>query len=182
LSPAPGDARPFFFTSDPEVLGDLAKQNMATFLALATTTINGPLAVEPKARLTGPKYHPLWRQISGAWVNTHGNPGTVAVCLETAWNTPHSITENYRDVAAGSGRRWWGICGNSGARRGPQSRGPHSPCAAETAATEPHAALRGALPHRGLCGPRDCADHSSGLRQQMNSPGRSCALTGLSAM
>jgi hypothetical protein len=97
-NPAPGDARPFFFTSDPEVLGELAQQNMAAFLALAATTINGPLAVEPAARLTGPKYHPLWRQISNAWVNTHGNPDTVAVCLETAWNTPHSTTENYRDV------------------------------------------------------------------------------------
>jgi hypothetical protein len=97
-NPGPGDARPFFFTSDPEVLGELAQRNMATFLASAATTINGPLAVEPAAHLTGPKYHPLWRQISNAWVNTHGNPGTVALCLETAWNTPHSTTENYRDV------------------------------------------------------------------------------------
>jgi hypothetical protein len=52
----------------------------------------------PTPRLAGPRYHPLWRQISGAWVNTHGNPGTVAVCLETAWNTPQSTTENYRAV------------------------------------------------------------------------------------
>lgn len=97
-NPGPSDARPFFFTSDPEVLGETAKQNMANFLALAAATINGPLSVEPTARLTGPKYHPLWRQISNAWVNMHGNPDTVAVCLETAWNTPHSTTENYRDV------------------------------------------------------------------------------------
>ncbi|MEA3210314.1 MAG: hypothetical protein QOE70_3371 [Chthoniobacter sp.] len=103
-NPAPGDMRPFFFTSSPDVLGELARQNQAAFLALAAQTINGPLAVEPTARLTGPKYHPLWQQISNAWVNTHGNPQTVAVCLETAWNTPHSSTEGYRTVGRQLGR------------------------------------------------------------------------------
>lgn len=103
-NPAAGDSRPFFFTSSPEVLGELARENQSAFLKLATERINGPLAVEPVARLTGPKYHPLWRQISNAWVSAHGNPHTVAVCLETSWNTPHSTTEGYRTVGGQLGR------------------------------------------------------------------------------
>ena len=37
-------------------------------------------------------------QISGNWVNAHGNPHTLAVCLETSWNTPGSTTERYLAV------------------------------------------------------------------------------------
>jgi hypothetical protein len=43
-------------------------------------------------------YHPLWRQISGQWVNDNGNPHTMAACLETSWNTRHSSTAGYREV------------------------------------------------------------------------------------
>ena len=103
-NPAAGDARPFFFTSAPEVLGELAQRNQSTFLTCAIEHIKGPLPVEPTPRFTGPKYHPLWKQISNAWVNTHGNPHTVAVCLETSWNTPHSTTEGYRTVGGQLGR------------------------------------------------------------------------------
>ena len=54
--------------------------------------------------MTGSSYHPLWRQISGAWVSEHANPGTVAACLETPWNTPHSTTAGYLDIGAKLGR------------------------------------------------------------------------------
>ncbi len=103
-NPGPSDLRPFFFTSSPELLGERAAQNQADFLALAAQHIDGPLPAEPTPRTTGPKYHPLWRQISNAWVNTHANPHTVAVCLETSWNTPHSTTEGYRTVGRQLGR------------------------------------------------------------------------------
>lgn len=97
-NPAASDLRPFFFTSAPDVLGELAQRRQTAFLAHAGKRIDGPLAVEPSPRLTGPKYHPLWRQISNAWVSNHGNPHTVAVCLETSWNTPFSTTDGYRTV------------------------------------------------------------------------------------
>jgi hypothetical protein len=67
-------------------------------LTAAVSQINGPLAVEKKVRTTGASYHPLYKQISGMWVGDHGNPDTVAACLETSWNTPHSTTEGYRTV------------------------------------------------------------------------------------
>ncbi len=97
-NPAPGDARPFFFVGPAELLTDSGRNNRTDFLGLARKRINGPLAVEEKARFTGPNYHPLWRQISGQWVNDHGNPHTVAACLETSWNTTHSTPEGYRTV------------------------------------------------------------------------------------
>lgn len=99
-NPAPRDARPFFFCGPPELLSDVARENRAIFLTIASQNINGPLPVEPKPRITGPSYHPLWRQISGQWVNDHGNPHTLAICLETAWNTPQSTTEGYRSVGS----------------------------------------------------------------------------------
>jgi murein tripeptide amidase MpaA len=97
-NPAAGDRRPFFFVGPPELLTDEGRANRTRFLSLAATKIDGPLAVDPKPRVTGQNYHPLWRQISGQWVNDHGNPFTMAACLETSWNTPHSTTEGYRAV------------------------------------------------------------------------------------
>ena len=97
-NPAPGDSKPFFFCGPAELLSNLGRDNRALFLGIAQRQINGPLPVEPSPRVTGPSYHPLWRQISGQWVNEHGNSHTNAICLETAWNTPSSTTEGYRQV------------------------------------------------------------------------------------
>lgn len=97
-NPAANDRRPFFFVGPPELLADVGRANRERFLGLAAAKIDGPLAVDPKPRVTGQHYHPLWRQISGQWVNDHGNPFTMAACLETSWNTPHSTTVGYRAV------------------------------------------------------------------------------------
>jgi hypothetical protein len=97
-NPAPGDARPFFFLGPPELLSEPAREGREFFLTAARTQIAGPLPLEEQPRITGPGYHPLWQQISGQWVNAHGSPQTVAACLETAWNTPHSTTDGYRTV------------------------------------------------------------------------------------
>jgi len=97
-NPAPGDARPFFFVGPTELLTEARQSLRAHFLEAAKQRINGPLVLADTPRVTGPSYHPLWRQISGQWVVDHGSPQTVAVCLETAWNTPRSTTEGYRTV------------------------------------------------------------------------------------
>ncbi len=97
-NPAPGDKRPFFFVGPSSLLAPIGQLRRERFLETAARQIKGPLAVLEKPRLTGPDYHPLWRQISGVWVCDNGNPTTVAVCLETPWNTPHSTTEGYRTV------------------------------------------------------------------------------------
>ncbi|MBI5800514.1 MAG: zinc carboxypeptidase [Verrucomicrobia bacterium] len=97
-NPGPGDLKPFFFTGPPELLAEAGRVNRTNFLATAQARITGPLALDPKPRVTGPAYHPLWKQISGQWVNANGNPHTVSICLETSWNTPHSTTDGYRAV------------------------------------------------------------------------------------
>ena len=97
-NPSAGDSRPFFFAGPEDLLTDEGRKNRAAFLQIAERRIAEPLPVDPKPRLTGPAYHPLWRQISGQWVNANGNPHTLALCLETSWNTPHSTTEGYRIV------------------------------------------------------------------------------------
>jgi hypothetical protein len=99
-NPAPNDARPFFFCGPPELLSEKGRDNRALFLGIAYKQIKGPLQVESSPHITGPSYHPLWRQISGQWVNEHGSPQTMATCLETSWNTPHSTTSGYRTVGA----------------------------------------------------------------------------------
>ncbi len=103
-NPAPGDRRPFFFVGPPELLSEAGRRNRERFLGLAVQHLDGPLALDPKPRVTGQSYHSLWRQISGQWVNAHGNPHTLAACLEVSWNTPHSHTEGYRAVGAKLGR------------------------------------------------------------------------------
>lgn len=97
-NPAAGDKRPFFFAGPEELLSAAGKANRTQFLAAAQARISGPLPLDPKVRTTGAAYHPLFRQISGNWVNANGNPNTVAACLETSWNTPHSTTQGYRTV------------------------------------------------------------------------------------
>jgi hypothetical protein len=97
-NPAAGDLNPFFFCPAPELLAPAAQAGRAAFFESARARISDPLQLEEKPRLTGPAYHPLWRQISDQWVTAHGNPHTVAACLETSWNTPHSTTEGYRTV------------------------------------------------------------------------------------
>lgn len=97
-NPGPGDRRPFFFVGPEELLSPEGKVNRANFLAAAVAKITGPLRVEKSPRSTGAGYHPLFRQISGVWVDVHGNPNTVAACLETPWNTPQSTPEGYRTV------------------------------------------------------------------------------------
>ena len=97
-NPAPGDKRPFFFVGPPELLSLRGRERREQFLETAARHIADPLAVEPNPRVTGPSYHPLWKQISGQWVILNGDPDSVAVCLETSWNTPHSTVDGYRAV------------------------------------------------------------------------------------
>jgi hypothetical protein len=103
-NPGPNDRRPFFFVGPADRLSDEARANRDRFLAIALRRLDAPLALEPTPRVTGTTYHPLWRQISGVWVNEHADSDVVAACLETAWNTPHSTTAGYRSVGAKLGR------------------------------------------------------------------------------
>lgn len=99
-NPGAGDKKAFFYA----LPDDLVKQPMLTmrdrFISMATERISTVFPMLDKPKNDGPKYHPLWRQMSGTWVSFNGNPKTVGTCLETSWNTPTSTTTGYRAVGA----------------------------------------------------------------------------------
>lgn len=93
--PAPGDTMSYFFTGEDSLLSEVGLQRRERFLARAKEHLTGPIPYDPKTRASGKGYHPLWRQISNNWVVVHGQPHTLAVCLETAFNTPASTVDGY---------------------------------------------------------------------------------------
>lgn len=103
-NPAPGDKKAFFYALPAELVKEPMLTNRNRFIELATSSIREVFRMLDKPKEDGPKYHPLWRQISGTWVTMNANPHTVAVCLETAWNTPQSTIEGYKGVGAQLGK------------------------------------------------------------------------------
>ncbi len=97
-NPAPGDKRPFFFVAPPSLLAPIGQLRRSGSWRPLRGRSRGRSPSWRSRGSPGRTHHPLWRQISGVWVNENGNPETVAVCLETSWNTPHSTTEGYRTV------------------------------------------------------------------------------------
>lgn len=99
-NPGSGDKKTFFYA----LPADLVKEPMLSlrdhFIKMATQRINEVMPMLDAPKYDGPKYHPLWRQMSGTWVSMNGNPHTVGLCLETSWNTPKSTTEGYRAIGA----------------------------------------------------------------------------------
>ncbi len=94
-NPSANDLGSYFYTGEDSLLSEIGLQRRERFLALAGEHLKGPIPYDPKTRASGKNYHPLWRQISNNWVAAHGQPHTLALCLETAWNTPSSTVEGY---------------------------------------------------------------------------------------
>ena len=97
-NPGPGESRPYFFFGPAALMAEAGRVSQTNFLAAAKSRIAEPLVLDDKPHITGPSYHPLWKQMSAQWATANGNPHTLATCLETVWNTPHSTTEGYRTV------------------------------------------------------------------------------------
>jgi hypothetical protein len=103
-NPAPGDKKAFFYALPAELVKEPMLTNRNHFIELATSSILEVFPMLDKPKEDGPKYHPLWRQISGTWVGMNANPHTVAICLETSWNTPKSTIKGYKAVGAHLGK------------------------------------------------------------------------------
>jgi hypothetical protein len=99
-NPAPNDKKAFFYALPAELVKEPMLANRNLFISLAASHIGQVFPMLDKPKEDGPKYHPLWRQISGTWVCMNANPHTVAVCLETSWNTPKSTVVGYKAVGA----------------------------------------------------------------------------------
>lgn len=101
-NPAPGDPT-FFYILDNSLHPATTVSLRDRFIDLAYARISKikpliPMSNKPK--VTGPNYHPLWKQISANWVAMNGNPQTVSVCLETIWNYKNCTTDGYHAVGA----------------------------------------------------------------------------------
>ncbi len=97
-NPGAGDRDPFFFVPVVKSLSERGRLNLDAFLAAAREEIAGPLAFKGKTQESGPSYDKNWERISKNWVARSARDHVVAVTLETAWNTPAGIEENYRRV------------------------------------------------------------------------------------
>jgi hypothetical protein len=97
-NPGANDKHPYFYVAPRDLLSELGRRNFAEFVTAAKTEITGPLKFLGETRESGANYDPAWEQISKNWVTRHTRDHVVAVTLETAWNTPHSTTDNYRRV------------------------------------------------------------------------------------
>jgi len=97
-NPGAGSKAPFFYITPRELLSDAGGANLDRFLASVRLDMTGPLAFEGQTRESGPDYDKRWRNISKNWVTFNTADHVVAVTLETAWNTPHSNPQGYRQV------------------------------------------------------------------------------------
>ncbi|MFO0816329.1 MAG: M14-type cytosolic carboxypeptidase [Pirellulales bacterium] len=101
-NPAPGDPT-FFYILDASLHPPESVALRDRFVATAYGRISKIKPLVPmsnKPKITGPNYHPLWKQISANWVSMNGNRQTVSVCLETIWNYKNCNTESYLAVGA----------------------------------------------------------------------------------
>lgn len=99
-NPGPGDKSPYFFGPfDYETMDGPRRQTYDRFLQLAVETMTGPLVIQPDYRFaTYVKTEEERDRMSGAWIRNRSNDRAIAMTLETAWNTPHSTQQGYRQV------------------------------------------------------------------------------------
>lgn len=53
---------------------------------------------------SGRNYDGKWERISGVWTTRNTNARAMGICVETAWNTPHSTQAGYMQVGRELGR------------------------------------------------------------------------------
>jgi hypothetical protein len=99
-NPSPSDRQPYFYGPfGYEQMTGVLRQNYTRFLELAVRNIRAPLPVEPKYRFaTYVKEEEERGRMSGEWVRNRLGENGLALCLETAWNTPHNLPEGCRNV------------------------------------------------------------------------------------
>jgi hypothetical protein len=99
-NPGPGEPRPYFYGPlDLEQMSAPQQRSHMRLLALAAECIRDPFPLDAKYHFaTYVKAEEERRRVSTAWVRNHTGENVVAVCLETAWDTPHSTTQGYQAV------------------------------------------------------------------------------------
>lgn len=103
-NPGANDPEPFFFVPPRTLLSPAGIRNLDTFVSTARRHITGPLAFRGKTRVSGAGYDNQWKAISKNWVALNTSDHTVAVTLETSWNTPASTVPGYERVGRELGK------------------------------------------------------------------------------
>jgi hypothetical protein len=99
-NPSPFERQPYFFVCPDEDLREIGRKNLDRFLTVCRTEMTGPMALTDRPRVSDVAYDPLYKRMSKNWVAAHAPPFTVALTLETPWNTPHSTPEGYQRLGA----------------------------------------------------------------------------------
>ncbi len=102
-NPGASDLFSYFYLPEPDLQTDEAKLRQSRFLELMLEEMKGPLRFGGKTIVSGAQYDKNWRNISKNWVALLGTR-SLAVTLETAWNTPQSTAENYEIVGQQLGK------------------------------------------------------------------------------
>lgn len=97
-NPGAGDKQPYYYVPPRDLLSELGRQNLVDFVEATKTEMTGPLKIDKNVRESGSNYDRNWQKISKNWVMFHTRDHVVSVTLETAWNTPNSTTDGYRQV------------------------------------------------------------------------------------
>ena len=103
-NPGPSDKLAYFYAPPEDARHGQQAKHSAAFTELAVGEIKKLIPIMSKPKISGPGYHPLWKQISCTWVAEHGCDQTVALCLETPWNTEHSTSDGYKAVGGALGK------------------------------------------------------------------------------
>ena len=83
-------------------VGTQAAANQNQLVTSVSREVTEPLSVAAEPHWDGPlrnpAWEPLWHALTCPWVYEHADPQTVAITVETAWNTPASTTTGYGTV------------------------------------------------------------------------------------
>lgn len=101
-NPGAGQKEVDLWITPTNLIGALQAQNQERFVAALRQEVRAPIPVKAAPHWDGPGNDPFWQaawhELTCPWVYEHGNPQTVAITMETPWNTPASTVDGYRAV------------------------------------------------------------------------------------
>ncbi len=97
-NPAARDLKPFYFLPPPEIRSPIGKRNEERLLALSRQHFAAPMELAEKMKTSGPAYDKDWKHISNSWIVWNTRDHVIGATLETAFNTPASTIEGYKQV------------------------------------------------------------------------------------
>lgn len=95
-NPGAGATQVNLWLTPTNYIGAQAAANQDQLFTTISREVTEPLTVAAKPVWDGPGPH--WATLSCPWVYRHGNPQTVAITMETAWNSAAGTTNGFKAV------------------------------------------------------------------------------------